>query len=113
MDRMPEAGDLIVAFSPQPGRCLRMVQSRQLQATHCRGEPAWMGRWRDALGRTRNVEACRGHVRYRFGGVVSAFGVDRRAPIPYRIRHEWDRGTYGFGQANPCLATLGFVPKLG
>ena len=25
---MPEPGDLIEAFSPQPGRCFRMVQSR-------------------------------------------------------------------------------------
>ena len=32
MDPMPEPGDLIAAFSPQPGRCFRMVQSRQLQA---------------------------------------------------------------------------------
>ncbi len=40
VDPMPEPGDLITAFSPQPGRCFRMVQSRQLQATHCRGEPA-------------------------------------------------------------------------
>ena len=38
---MPEPGDLIEAFSPQPGRCFRMVYSVQLQATHCRQEPAW------------------------------------------------------------------------
>lgn len=30
---MPQPGDLVDAFSPQPGRCFRMVQSRQLQAT--------------------------------------------------------------------------------
>ncbi len=39
-----------------------MVQSRQLQATHCRGEPAWKGQWRDAKGRTWYVEACRRHA---------------------------------------------------
>ncbi len=40
------ARDLITAFSPQP---VRIVQSRQLQVTHCRQEPAWKGTWRDAL----------------------------------------------------------------
>jgi hypothetical protein len=29
---MPEPGDLIAAFSPQPGRCFRMIYSTQLQA---------------------------------------------------------------------------------
>jgi hypothetical protein len=40
---MPQPGDLITAFSPEPGRCFRLVYSRQLQATHCRQPPAW--RW--------------------------------------------------------------------
>jgi hypothetical protein len=40
VDRMPEPGDLIDAFRPLPDPCFRMVQSRQLQATHCRGAPA-------------------------------------------------------------------------
>jgi hypothetical protein len=61
MDRMPEPGDLITAFVPQPGRCFRMVYSRQLQATHCRQPPAWKGQWRDAKG-TWYVEACRTHA---------------------------------------------------
>jgi len=39
-----------------------MVQSRQLQATHCRREPAWKGQWRDAKGRTWYVEVCRDHA---------------------------------------------------
>jgi len=39
MDRILELGDLIAAFSPQPGRCFRMMQSRQLQATHCHQPP--------------------------------------------------------------------------
>ena len=29
---MPEPGDLIDAFAPLPSRCIRIVQSRQLQA---------------------------------------------------------------------------------
>ena len=33
--RMVEPGDLITAFSPQPGRSFLMVYSVQLQATHC------------------------------------------------------------------------------
>jgi hypothetical protein len=47
MDPMPQPGDLIDAFSPQPGRCFRMVQLVQLQATHCYEPPAWKGIWRD------------------------------------------------------------------
>ncbi len=35
MDRMPEPGDQFAAFSPQPGRCFRMVYSVQFQADHC------------------------------------------------------------------------------
>jgi hypothetical protein len=59
---MPQPGDLITAFSPQPGRCFRMVQSRQLQATHCPEPPAWKGIWTDVKGRSWYVEACRGHA---------------------------------------------------
>ena len=44
-------GDRATAFSPQPGRCFGMVQSKQLQATHCYEPPAWKGQWRDAKGR--------------------------------------------------------------
>ncbi len=62
MDGMPEPGGVIAAFSPQPGRCFRMVQSRQLQADHCRGVPAWKGVWRDRAGRSWYVEACREHA---------------------------------------------------
>jgi hypothetical protein len=29
VDRMPEPGDLIEAFSPQPGHCFRMIYSHQ------------------------------------------------------------------------------------
>jgi hypothetical protein len=73
MDRMPEAGDLIVAFSPQPGRCFRMVQSRQLQATHCRQEPAWKGQWQDVKGGWWYVEACREHAPKPTGDVAEGF----------------------------------------
>jgi hypothetical protein len=62
MDPMPVPGDLITAFSPQPGRCCRMVYSHQLQAAHCSGAPAWMGRWRDVKVCTWYVEACREHA---------------------------------------------------
>lgn len=59
----PQPGDLITAFSVQPGRCFKMVYSRQLQATHCRRQPpAWKGVWRDATGRSWYVEACREHA---------------------------------------------------
>ncbi len=50
------------AFSPQPGRCYRMVYSAQLQADHCRRPRAWKGIWRDRTGRNWYVEACREHA---------------------------------------------------
>jgi hypothetical protein len=59
---MPQPGDLIIAFSVQPGRCFRMVYSRQLQADHCRRPPVWKGNWRDVKGRAWTVEACREHA---------------------------------------------------
>ena len=62
VDPMPAPGELIEAFSPQPGRCFRMVYSRQLQSTHCRGEAAWKGLWTDRKGASWYVEACREHA---------------------------------------------------
>jgi hypothetical protein len=59
---MPEPGDLIAAFSPQPGRCFRMVVGHQLQADHCRQPPAWKGIWTDAKGKSWYVESCRTHA---------------------------------------------------
>ena len=59
---MPKPGDLITAFKPQPDRCFRMVYSRQLQATHCRQPPLWTGIWRDRMGKSWYVEACRKHA---------------------------------------------------
>jgi hypothetical protein len=62
MDRMPEPGDLITAFSVRPGTCFRMVYDHNLQADHCRQPPAWKGTWRDATGRSWYAEACREHA---------------------------------------------------
>ena len=94
MERMPEPGDLIEAFSPQPGRCFRMVQSRQLQATHCRGEPAWKGQWQDRSGRSWYVEACRDHAaegdQRGVGGLLSG-----RVGVPPSV-------TYGLGVRPTC-----------
>ena len=58
----PQFGDLITAFSPQPVRCFRMVYSRQLQAIHCRQEPAWKGIWKDVKGKSWYMEARRDHA---------------------------------------------------
>jgi len=52
LSAMPEPGDLIAAFSPQPGRCFRMVQSRLLQTTHCCGTPASKGIWIERKGKS-------------------------------------------------------------
>ncbi len=62
VDQMPEPGDLIAAFSSQPGRCFRMVQSVQLQATRCYEPPAWKGVWRGRTGKSWYVEACPEHA---------------------------------------------------
>ena len=43
MDRMPEPGDRFAAFSPQPGRCFRMVYSVQSRPTTVPG-PGLEGR---------------------------------------------------------------------
>ena len=68
---MPEPGDLITAFSPQPGRCFRMVYSRQLQADHCRQSPAWKGSVagrEGALVVRRGVSTSRSECDERAGG---------------------------------------------
>jgi hypothetical protein len=46
------AGGLIRAFSPRPGRCFRMVYSRQLLATHWDERPAWND-WPHFVGSVR------------------------------------------------------------
>ena len=59
---MPQPGDLLTAFCPQPGRCFRMVYDRNLQADHCRQKPEWKGVWRDVKGRSWYVGACWEHA---------------------------------------------------
>jgi hypothetical protein len=62
MDRMPEPGDLIKAFSIQPGRCFRMVYDHNLQHTHCYQKPVWKGIWKDVKGKSWYVQACHEHA---------------------------------------------------
>jgi hypothetical protein len=62
MDFTPRPVVPLNAFSPQPGRCFRMVYSHQLQATHCYEPPAWKGQWQDVKGRWWYVEACAQHA---------------------------------------------------
>jgi hypothetical protein len=59
---MPQPGDVIPhSFSTEPGQCLRLVYSPQLQATHCEQPVVWKGRWKDRKGNPHLVEACRDH----------------------------------------------------
>jgi len=61
---MPVPGDPVPrSFIAQPGRCFRLVYSAQLQATHCREEPSWTGRWFNLRGdRWWRVWACQDHL---------------------------------------------------
>jgi hypothetical protein len=70
---MPAPGDLIVALSPQPGRCFRMIRGDQLQADHCRQPPAWKGQWQDLKGLWWYVEACRQHAQQVTSGAAEGF----------------------------------------
>jgi hypothetical protein len=75
---MPQPGDLITAFSVQPGRCFRMIYDHKLQATHCLQPPAWKGVWRDAKGKSWYAEACREHApkaKPSTGGTTSAVSL--------------------------------------
>ena len=63
MSPMPEPGEPCPGFVAEPGRCWRMVYSRQLQATHCRAVPLWTGRWFSPRGdRWFRVWACSNHL---------------------------------------------------
>ena len=77
---MPQPGDLITAFSPQSGRCFRMVYSRQLQATHCHEPPAWKGIWKDRKGK----KSLRGGVLNPFCG-----GANKSADSEATLRSMW------------------------
>jgi len=59
---MPRPGDTVGdIFFVSPGRCFRMVQSPQLQTTHCAEPAVWRGRWTDVNGRVHRVDACDVH----------------------------------------------------
>jgi len=59
---VPEPGEPCPGFIAEPSRCFRMVQSRQLHATHCREVPAWKGIWTDRKGNGWYIKACREHA---------------------------------------------------
>jgi hypothetical protein len=60
---MPRPGNVHPGFTVEPGRCWRLIYSRQLQATHCAGQPTWSGRWRSPKGdRWFLVWACQKHL---------------------------------------------------
>jgi hypothetical protein len=52
------------AFSPLPGRCLRLVSRQDGRAgpMHCPEPPAWRGRFRAKDGKVYGVAACGGHA---------------------------------------------------
>jgi hypothetical protein len=49
-----------------------MVYSDQLQATHCYEPTVWKGIWKDRLGKSHYVEACREHAPKASPVIVSA-----------------------------------------
>jgi hypothetical protein len=60
---IPRPGDIHPGFTAEPGRCWRMVYTKQLQATHCRQPPEWTGRWFSPRGdRWWGVWACPEHL---------------------------------------------------
>ena len=88
MSLTPEPGDLITAFSPQPGRCFRMIYSHQLQADHCGQAPAWKGQ---VAGREGALVVCRGMSATRAEG------------------DQW--GVGGLLTTCPSTARLGYPPE--
>ena len=61
---MPQPGDCHPGFVAQPGECRAPVNSKQLQATHCREEPTYTGRWYSPRhdGTYWRVWSCPGHL---------------------------------------------------
>jgi hypothetical protein len=56
-------GDVHPGFMAEPGRCWRLVYSKQLQATHCAQPVAWRGRWVSPKGdKWWTVWACERHT---------------------------------------------------
>ena len=41
---------VLPGFIAQAGRCWQNVYDRNLQTTHCRGDPSWTGRWSSPKG---------------------------------------------------------------
>jgi len=62
VDRVPEPGDLITAFSPQPGQCSRMIYSISCRRPTASEAPAWKGR---LAGPDGQQLVCRGVPRSR------------------------------------------------
>jgi hypothetical protein len=59
---MPGAPYYAEAFSPMPGRCLRMIgRKEEAGPTHCPKPVVWRGSWRAPNGRRYRIEACDGH----------------------------------------------------
>ena len=61
---MPQPGDRHPGFTAQPGECWALVNSQQLQATRCREEPTYTGRWYSPRndGRWWRVWSCLDHL---------------------------------------------------
>ena len=64
MSPMPHPGDRHPGFVAQAGECWALVNSKQLQATHCREEPTYTGRWYSPKddGRWWRVWSCPDHL---------------------------------------------------
>jgi hypothetical protein len=66
------------AFSPQPGRCFRLVGDAAGRPEHCSEPPAWSGIFRDQEGKPHRVEACQGH----------RGGLEQARPLHHRAHYE-------------------------
>jgi len=63
MAPMPEPGDPCPGFIARSDECWQMVYDRNLQATHCRQQPSWTGRWFSPRGdKWWRVWACPEHL---------------------------------------------------
>jgi hypothetical protein len=78
VDRMPQPGDRHPGFTAQAGECWALVNSKQLQATHCREVPTYTGCWyspRDD-GTWWRVWSCPDHIEELTG--IREFGARSR-----------------------------------
>jgi hypothetical protein len=84
---MPQPGDLIAAFSPQPGRCLRMVQAPSFR-------PRTARRARDlSTTRAKSVQ------RYETLRFVRGHSLTETHPELAAEADGWDPTTVSFGMA--------------